>query len=111
MKEIIHIRDGEYGMELSNSDKVLISKLKGKISKALNVRSKLPKLESSSLEKVYKMIDRLILQSEDVSDVEIFRDSLSNEYGIIENTKKKYVKEHILPLINIAVTRDWGSAK
>lgn len=96
-------------MKLSNSDKVLISKLKGKISKALNVRTKLPKAESSSLEKVYKLMDRFILQDEEIADIEILRDSLSNEYGIIENTKKKYIKEHILPLISVAVTRDWGN--
>ena len=95
-------------MKLDSSDKVLISKLKSKLAKVLSVRSKLPKTESASLEKIYKLVDKLILQDEELSDLEIFRDSLSNEYGIIEGTRKKYIREHILPLISVAVTRDWG---
>lgn len=102
---------GEIRMKLNSADKTLISKLKSKISKILAVKSKLPKTESSSLEKVYKIIDRLILQDEEFTDLSVFRDSLSNEYGIMEGTKKKFIKEHILPLIDVAVTRDWGSEK
>lgn len=100
---------GKLKMKLSSSDKVLISKLKSKLAKVLNVRSKLPKTESASLEKVYKLMDKLILQDEEFSDINILRDSLSNEYGIIEGTKKKYIKEHVLPLISVAVTREWGN--
>ena len=99
---------GNIEMELTSSDKALISKLKSKISKVLNVKSKLPKSESSSLEKIYKMVDRFILQDEEFSDLDVFRDSLSNEYGIIERTRKKYIKEHVLPLISAAVVRNWG---
>ena len=102
---------GKLKMKLDSADKAFISKLKSKLTKVLSVRSKLPKTESSSLERVYKLMDKLILQDEELSDIDVLRDSLSNEYGIIEGTRKRYIKEQILPLISVAVTREWGASK
>ena len=95
-------------MTLSESDKVFISKLKSKLSKILCIKSKLPKGEANGLEKIYEIMDSLILQKDEYEDVEVLRDSLSNEYGKIEKSKKVYIRDQILPIVSEAVVREWG---
>ena len=94
-------------MFLSGSDKELISTLKGRVSKVLTIRSKLSKEEKACLESIYQVIDSVILGDEEFDDIEIFRDALSNYSWGLSKSKKNYIKEHIVPLIDIIANRTW----
>ena len=85
------------------SDKMnnaLISNLKGRVSKMLNVKANLPLEEISGLEGIYNAIDALILSNKDDTDYLNFNEELLLHSKFLTGTKKKYIKEHIIPLIN-----------
>ena len=96
-------------MFLNNLDKELISTLKGRVSKVLTIRAKLSKEEKSCLENIFHTIDRVILGDQEFDDIEIFRDVLSNYSFGLTKSKKNYIKEHIIPLMDMIVSRKWGT--
>ena len=95
-------------MFLDGSDKELISTLKGRVSKVLTIRAKLSKEEKTCLENIFHTIDRIILGDQEFDDIEIFRDVISNySYGLTKS-KKAYIQDHIVPLIDMIASRKWG---
>ena len=95
-------------MFLDSSDKALISTLKGRVSKVLTIRAKLSKEEKSCLENIFHTIDRAILGDQEFDDIEIFKDMLSNYSCGLIKSKKGYIKEHIIPLVDMIVSKKWG---
>ena len=93
----------------NKENNVLISNLKGRVSKVLGTRVKLTSDERSGLEGIYEAIDSLILSKKDNSAVETFKKQLKVHAKFIQETSKSYIKEHIIPLINKVGTRKWGS--
>ena len=96
-------------MFLSELDKELISKLKGRLSKALNVKTKLSKEDRTQLETVYEAIDKAILGSEDFENAEAFQGLMAKYSADLKVSRKKFIKEHIIPLMNKIATKKWGT--
>lgn len=96
-------------MFLSELDKELISKLKGRLSKALNVKTKLSKEDRTHLETVYEAIDKVIIGSTEFENAESFQKVMATCSSGLKVTRKKFIKEHIIPLINKIATKKWGS--
>ena len=92
---------------IDESQSVLISNLKGRISKLLGARITLPLEETSSLEEIYYAIDDLILSNRKVDDINRFKRDLVIYSKVLKSSRKYYVKEHILPLINKISTKNW----
>ena len=93
---------------LSKTNKELISSLKGRISKVLNVKSTLLLEERSGLEGIYNAIDELILSKKEDSDITAFTEELALHSKFLKDTKKTYIKEHIIPIINKVSNKGWG---
>lgn len=96
--------------EKEMSDKIndaLISNLKGRISKVLVTSAKLPLEERSGLEGIYDAIDTWILSKKEDVDLLNFNEEVSLHFKFIKDTKKEYIKEHIIPIINKVSTKRW----
>ena len=92
----------------SENNGMLISNLKGRVSKVLGTKVKLTIEERSGLEGIYKAIDSLILSGKSLNDIETFKEELKIHTKFIQETHKSYIQEHILPLINKIRTKKWG---
>lgn len=95
-------------MFLSDTDKELISKLKGRLSKALNVQNKLNKEEKLCMEGIYETLDKAILNSKKFKSDSDFTNTVVKYTEGLKDTKRKYIKEHIIPLANKIATKKWG---
>ena len=93
---------------LSKTNKELISSLKGRVSKILNLKNNLLLEERSGLEGIYNAIDELILSQKEDSDILNFRDELALHSKFLKDTKKTYIREHIIPIINKVSDKGWG---
>lgn len=93
---------------LDKTSSTLISNLKGRVSRALNVRSSLPLEEISGLEGIYHAIDDFIMSDKEKTDILNFKEELLLHSKFIKDTKKNYIKEHIIPVINKISTKKWG---
>lgn len=93
---------------LSKTNKELISSLKGRVSKVLNLKNNLLLEERSGLEGIYNAIDELILSQKEDSDILNFRDELALHSKFLKDTKKTYIREHIIPIINKVSDKGWG---
>lgn len=93
---------------LSQTNKELISSLKGRISKVLNLKNNLLLEERSGLEGIYNAIDELILSKKEDADILTFRDELALHSKFLRDTKKMYIREHIIPIINKVSNKGWG---
>ena len=89
-------------------DNALISNLKGRVSKVLNFRTTLLVEELSTLEGVYRAIDKYILSNRTDNDTDIFKSGLCNYLKLLQDSKKSYIKEHIVPLMSKVGTRKWS---
>lgn len=98
-------------MFLNNTDKELISRLKGRLSKVLGVqlKQKLTKDEVSCLEDIYDVIDKVITGHKKYSNNEEAQKDLTDLSLTLKDTKRKYLKEHIIPLVNKVATKKWGT--
>lgn len=98
-------------MFLNNTDKELISKLKGRLSKVLGVqlKQKLTKEEVLCLENVYDVIDKVITGHKKYNNVEVAKKDLTSLSSTLKGSKRKYIREHIIPLINKVATKRWGT--
>ena len=69
----------------------------------------LKKAEKENLECIYRAIDKLILYSgkEAEEAKETFKQTLRGTTEVLYKTNKRYVKEHIVPLINKISTNNW----
>ena len=90
-------------MFFSKTDKELISKLKGRLSKALNIQNKL------SREGIYETLDRAILGSKKFEEETKFVEAITQYTDGLKATKRKFIKEHIIPLANKIATKKWGT--
>ena len=95
-------------MLLSDSDKELISKLKGRLSKALNVQNKLNRDEKTCMEGIYEALDSAILGGKFKENTE-FTNVISKYTERLKNTKRRFIKEHIVPLATKIATKKWGT--
>ena len=93
--------------EKSNNE--LISSLKGRISKVLSSKTKLEHEEVSGLEGIYNAIDTFILSERDAVDTHEFREDLVLFVKFLNNTKRTYIKDHIIPLVNKISIKQWGN--
>lgn len=89
------------------SQSILINNLKGRVSKLLGSKITLPLEEISSLEEIYYAIDDLILSSKKVEDFNRFKKEIMLYSKVLKSSRKYYVKEHILPIINKISTKKW----
>lgn len=98
-------------MFLNDTDKELISKLKGRLSKVLGVqlKQKLTKEEVLCLENVYDVIDKVITGHTKYNDAEVAQKDLTSLSSTLKGSKRKYIREHIIPLINKVATKRWGT--
>lgn len=96
-------------MSLTNLERVFILNLKGRVSKALNTPSGLKDEEKNHLEGVFNAIDKLLLYKGSTfkKAKESFKNTLSKSVKSLGKTNKKYVKDHILPLINKISIDKW----
>lgn len=97
----------KYKVLLTKLEKTIILNLKGRISKILNVPSKLKKEEKDKLEFVFHAIDKLLL-SKDENEKDSFQRLLQEVASSLEKSTKRYIKEHIVPLMNKISTNEWG---
>ena len=93
--------------EKSNNE--LISSLKGRISKVLSSKSKLEHEEVSGLEGIYNAIDTFIVSEKDAVDTHEFKEDLILFAKFLKGTKRSYIKEHIIPLVNKISIKQWGN--
>lgn len=94
-------------MDKANAE--LISSLKGRISKALSLKTSLLTEEVSGLEGIYQAIDTYIVSTRDSVDDHEFKEDLILYSKFLRDTKKSYIKEHIIPLVNKISIKKWGS--
>lgn len=94
-------------MFLSNADKELISKLKGRISKALNIQTSLSREERACMEGLYNTIDEVILGNEKYNETGVLKETLIGYSTGLKNSKRKFIKEHIIPLVTKIATKKW----
>lgn len=92
---------------LKGMDYSLISSLKGRISKVLGLKSSLKLEEKAGLEGIFLAIDELILSKREKEDILTFNDELQLNLNSIKDTKKVYIKENIIPLVNKISTKKW----
>jgi hypothetical protein len=105
---MVKLRKEERKM-LNGANNALISNLKGRISKVLNIgASTLPLEERSGLEGIYDAIDTLLCSNKDQSDVKLFKDELLLHSKFLHDTQKNYIKEHILPIVKKVSTGKWS---
>ena len=96
-------------MFFSKTDKELISKLKGRLSKALNIQNKLSREEKKCMEGIYETLDRAILGSKKFEEETKFVEAITQYTDGLKATKRKFIKEHIIPLANKIATKKWGT--
>ena len=96
-------------MYLSKTDKELISSLKGRISKVLSISSQLEVTVRTSLEDLYAILDEVILWNKKMTKRKSnsFKKRIKEVTEVFNHTSKKYVKEHIMPLVNKIVDKEW----
>ena len=92
---------------IDESQRILINNLKGRISKALGFKVSLPTDEAAGLEEIYHAIDALILSGKKVDDFKKFEKELALYSKFLDSSKKRYVRDHVLPLINKIRTQKW----
>lgn len=93
---------------LDDNNGALLSSLKGRISKILSIKSVLPLEEISGLEGMYNAIDTLILSKREKEDELLFRDEVDLSIKLLKGTKRKYIKDHIIPVAKKVSTKRWG---
>ncbi len=92
---------------IDKSTNELISSLKGRISKILSSKAKLKEVEISGLEGIFQAIDIFILSKRDLVDTHEFKEDLILYSKFLKDTRRAYIKEHIIPLANKISTRQW----
>ena len=92
-------------MDKANSE--LISSLKGRVSKVLGLKNSLQLEERSGLEGIFNAIDEFILSKREQSDITLLKDELSLHSKFLKDTKKTYIKEHIIPIVNKVSSGGW----
>ena len=97
-------------MFLTRLEKTIILNLKGRVSKILNVSSRIKKEERLHLENVYYAIDSLLLSLEkDTTRTKAsFQELLLEVIPSLEKSSKRYIKEHVVPLMSKIGTDEWG---
>ena len=100
-------------MFLNELERTFISNLKGRVSKILGIASRLKKAEKEGLVEIYLAIDKLILyKGEEAEKAKSnFKEAMKGITPVLEDTNKRYVKEHILPLVNKLGTSNWEKEK
>lgn len=93
---------------LNKANSELLSSLKGRISKMFSFKSKLQKEEAMGLEGIYNAIDVFILSERDLVDTNELKEDLILYSKFLKDTKKDYIREHIIPLVNKISVRQWG---
>lgn len=94
-------------MVLRDPEKILLSTLKGRISKVFNVSSKLTPSEKQGLSNVLEAIDSFLTGGHRFEHKENFKKYLSECLHLfIEDTKKGYIKKYILPIITKVSEKD-----
>ena len=94
---------------LNGTNNALISNLKGRISKVLNTgAASLPLEERSGLEGIYDAIDALLCSKKEPTDVVTFKEEVLLHSKFLRDTKKNYIREHILPIVKKVSTGKWG---
>ena len=95
----------------NGTNSALISNLKGRIAKVLNMgASTLPLEEKSGLEGIYDAIDTLLCSKKEPSDMTTFKEDISLHAKFLCGTKKNYIREHILPIVKKVSTGKWGGS-
>lgn len=96
-------------MYLGKTDKEIISSLKGRISKVLSIATQLEVDIRTSLEDLYSVLDEIILWDKKMTKRKInsFKKQMKHASSAFQETNKKYVKEHIMPLVDKMIEREW----
>lgn len=93
----------------SKSMQELLSNLKGRISKILNMSRSLDENEVFALTGIFMTIDDIILWNKKLTKNKIsrFKKVIKEHYAIISSIQKDYVRKHINPLIERLIEKDW----
>ena len=106
-----NIKVGERGngMFLSQTDREMLSNLKGRISKLLSGTKVVSVEEKAVAERTYRVIDEIILWNKQASKAkcEYFKKALTTCKEVLEESDKKYILNHIVPLLSKILDREW----
>lgn len=96
-------------MFLSPTDKEIMSNLKGRVSKLLSGSRKLFPEEKEPLEQLFERIDSIILWDKKITKAKerAFKKNLKMCKDPLEFSKKPYVHNHIIPLLNKLIEQEW----
>ena len=96
-------------MFLSQTDREILSNLKGRISKLLSGVKSLSVEEKVIAERAYRVIDEIILWNKQATKAKCtyFKKALSSCKEGLELSEKKYIKNHIVPLLSKILNREW----
>ena len=92
---------------VESNERALIGNLKGRVSKMLSISTQITQEERNGLEGIYRAIDSLLLSKREQADIETFKEELKFNFGFIKQTKKSYIRAHIVPLVNKISTSKW----
>lgn len=96
-------------MTFSQINREILSNLKGRISKLLSGTRKVTMEEKVTSEKLLSTIDEIFLWDKSVSSTKCdrYRNALSYYKEELEKSDKKYIKNHILPMLSKILGQKW----
>ena len=96
-------------MFLSQTDREILSSLKGRTSRLLSGNKKISIKEKDAIEKTFSIIDEIILWNKKLTKTKsiYFKKILTDCKNNLETSDKRYIREHILPLLNKIISQEW----
>ena len=98
-------------MFLSQTDREILSSLKGRTSKLLSGNIDLSVKDEKVIKKTFSVIDEIILWNKKLTKTKslYFKKALTDCKNNLESSDKKYIKEHIVPLLGKVINQEWES--
>ena len=96
-------------MFLSQTDREILSSLKGRTSKLLSGVRKISNKDKEAIEKTYSLIDEIILWNKKLTKAKntYFKNNLTKCKNELETSDKKYIHEHVIPLLGKVINQEW----
>ena len=96
-------------MFLNQTDFEILSSLKGRTSKLLSGAKRVTIEEQLEVERLFNVIDEMILWNKKLSKTKegYFKSVLKTCRNKLENSKKKYIQDNIIPLLGHIIEQDW----
>lgn len=96
-------------MFLSQTDREILSSLKGRASKLLSGIRKISSKDRKAVERAYCVIDEIILWDKKLTKTKssYFKKELIKCKDELETSDKKYIQEHVVPLLGKVINQEW----